>query len=150
MANIFAEVRVLREEGKLHTKLISRTRMLFGISLILGGIVVFNVVFRGAHIGIVSALAIIGFFLGLYVFSRMTAVSWNEEESLVQTDRMDSIGFASLGLYIVFEIGLRTFLKDFYPATATTFLLAGIFGTLLGRAVGTVIEIHRVFKTTHS
>jgi len=63
---------------------------------------------------------------------------------------MDMVGYITLGLYIAFEIGLRTFLHDFYPVSATAFLLAGIFGTLLGRAVGTVLTIHNVFRTTHN
>ena len=150
MPHFFREVRVLREEGKLHKKLITRTRMLFIISAILFSVVAYNLIFRSVDLVVAGVLAFAGFLLGLLVFSRMNVVQWNEEDSVVQTGRMDVLGFTVLGLYIVFEIGLRTFLKDFYPASATPFLLAGIFGTLFGRAVGTVVEIHRVFRSTHA
>jgi hypothetical protein len=98
---------------------------------------------------IAGALAIIGFLLGVYIFSRMSVVNWNEEEEVVQTGRMDMIGYITIGLYIVFEISFRTFLHDYFPMSATAYLLAGIFGTIFGRAVGTVIEIHRVYRATH-
>ncbi len=149
MLNILREVGILREEGKLHTKLVFRVRMLLVIALILVGITVFNVMFRGANELIVAVLLVFGYVAGFYLFSRMSVVQWNEGERTVEAGRMDLIGFGVLALYIVFEIGLRTFLKDFYPISATVFLLAGIAGTLLGRAIGTLIEIHRVYLATH-
>src|SRR5437868_2119697 len=119
--SIFTEVRILREEGMLHAKLIYRVRTLLGISLILGAIVLYNIVFRGANIVVAASLAGIGFILGLYVFSKMNVVDWNEETAVVQTGKMGTVGYASLGLYICFEVGLRTFLKDFFPLSATVF-----------------------------
>ncbi len=146
--DIFKEVRLLKEAGKLHQKLITRTRTLFIISFILGAIVIYNLIFGAANPLIVGVLIATGFVLGLFVFARMNVINWNEEEEVVQTGRMDTLGFVVLGLYIVFEISLRTFLKDYYADSATVFILAAIFGTILGRAVGTLIEIHRVFRTT--
>ena len=115
----------------------------------MAGIVAFNLFFRGASPLIVGALVIVGFVLGLFLFSRMNVVNWNEQEEIVQMGKMDAIGYVVLGLYIVFEIGLRTFLNNVFPISATAFLLAGIFGTLFGRATGTIIEIHKVFRSTH-
>lgn len=149
MLHFFREVRVLREEGKLHKKLIFQIRMLSVVSLILAAVVVFNILFRAADPVVAGALAGIGFLLGLYVFSRMNVLNWNEEEEIIQTARMNMAGYITLALYIAFEIGLRTFLHDFSPVSTTAFLLAGIFGTLFGRVVGTIIEIHTVFKATH-
>ena len=76
--------------------------MLFVISLVLAGIVAFNLFFRGTNPLIAGALAVVGFVLGLFLFSRMNVVNWNEEEEVVQTGRMDTVGYAVLGLYIVF------------------------------------------------
>lgn len=150
MPNILKEVRALQNEGKLHAKLIFRVRMLYVISLILGGVVVFNLIFRGVHALIPGVLALIGFGLGYFVFTRMSVVNWNEESETVQAGRMDLIGYGVLALYVAFEIGLRTFLKDAYPTHVTVYLLAGIFGTLLGRAIGTIVEIHRVYLASHA
>jgi len=148
MLYLLREVRVLRQEGKLHEKLISRMRMLFIIALILFGIVIFNLIFRGLDFFTAGALWGIGFLLGLYIFSRMSSVNWNEDDEMVQAASMDALGYASVGLYIVFEIGLRTFLHNAYPVSATVFVLSGICGTLLGRGMGMVMEIRRVFRAT--
>src|SRR4051812_7403741 len=104
MIHFFAEVRTLREEGKLHKKLISRLRILFLISLILAGIVVFNIVLRGANPLIAGLMACLGILLGFFVFSRMNVVHLNETEKVVQISKMDILGYVTLGLYIVFEI----------------------------------------------
>ncbi len=150
MIHFFREVGILRQEGKLHKKLIFQIRMLFFISLVLLGVVLFNIIFRDADWLVAAALSGIGFLLGLYIFSRMNVVNWNEEDEVVQTGRMGTVGYVTLGLYIAFEIGLRTFLHDFSPVSVTAYLLAGIFGTLFGRVVGLVVEIHRVFQTSHT
>ena len=87
--------------------------------------------------------------LGIFIFSRMSPILWNEEQEMVETGRMDTIGYVVLGLYIVFEIGLRTALHDFFPLTATALILSGVFGVLFGRVIGTVVEIHRVYAASH-
>lgn len=150
MLRILREIRVLRTEGRLHRRLLIRTRILLAISAILAAIVGFNIVARDVSAGVCAVLAAIGIILGIFVFSRMNVVQWNEEESVVQSGRMDRLGYFSLALYIAFEIGLRTFLSGFYPASATIFLLSGIFGTLLGRVIGTLLEIHRVYVRSHA
>jgi len=149
MIRLLREINALRTEDKLHKKLISRLTVLIIISLILLGIVIFNIVFRGADAIIASAVAIVGFILGVFLFSRMNVVNWNEAEEVLQLGKMDLLGYGALALYIVFEIGLRTFLKDFYPISGTVFLLAGVCGTLFGRVLGTLIEIHNVFTALH-
>lgn len=153
MMNLFKEIRTLRKEGKLHTALLNRTRILFGISTILLLVILFNIFFREVNstiiLGIIS-LSSIGFFLGLHVFSKMNAVNWNEEEGMVKTSKMGTLGYMTLGLYIIFEVGLRTFLNSNFPLYALPLLLAGIFGTLFGRVIGTLLEIHRVYLFNHS
>lgn len=149
MPNFLKEVRVLRKEGKLHKKLLSRVRILFIVSGIMLAIVVFDIFFHGLNALIALALAIMGFVLGRFVFSRMNVVNWNEQDEILQTGKMDVVGYASIGLYILVEILFRTFLHDYFPSSATALLLAGIFGTIFGRAVGTVYTIHSVYKRNH-
>lgn len=149
MANIFQEIRLLRAEGKLHAKLLNQTRILFGIGILLLLISLFNILFRGTSVVWALVLAIIGLFMGLYVFSKMSSYGWNEEEEVVTMRKMGTAGYLSLGLYILFEISLRTFLKDYFPASVLPLLFAGIGGTLLGRAMGTLLEIHKVYLQQH-
>jgi len=61
---------------------------------------------------------------------------------------MDALGYITIVLYIVFEIGLRTFFNDFYPLGATMLILAVISGTLLGRTFGIIMDIHRFLNST--
>lgn len=149
MIGILREIRALRDEGKLHRALIVRTRILIGISAILLGVVVFNVLTRDADWRIASALLVIGLPLGGFVFSRMNVVQWNEEKEVVETGRMDMLGYVTIALYIGFEIALRTFLKDAFPAHPIAYLLAAIVGTLLGRVFGSLYEMHRVYLAAH-
>lgn len=149
MINLFKETYKLRQEGVLHKRLLTRLRMTFIISIILGGITAFNILFRDANALIAGVLAFGGFILGLFIFSRMNIVNWNEEEEAVQMGKMDTIGYLTLGLYILFEIGLRIYLNSMFPLSPVVFLLAAIFGTLFGRATGMVIEIHKVFRLNH-
>ena len=123
--------------------------MLLVISVILLGVTLFNVIFRGTSWLITGALFAAGFVIGLYVFSRMSVIQWNEELEIVETGRMDAIGYGLIALYIAFEVSLRTFLSAEYPVSATIFIFAAVAGTIFGRAVGTVVEIHRVFEATH-
>ena len=148
--NILTEIRVLRDEGKIHQRLITRTRVLLILSLALFSVVLFNVISRGADWRPALGLAAAGFALGVFLFSRMSPVQWNEEKEVVETGRMDTLGYIILALYIVLEIGLRTFLIDFFPLDATTFVLAGVFGVLFGRVIGTLIEVHRVYRVAHT
>ena len=150
MFGFLSEVRALEQEGKLHNKLIARVRILFIISLILLGVVLYNLIFHEANPLLVTLFALGGFLLGLYVFARMNVVNWNEEEEIVQTGKMDIAGYLTIALYIAVEISFRTFLKDVYPLSSTAFLFAGIFGTIFGRAIGTVLTIHKVFRATHT
>jgi len=149
MIHILSEVRILRQEGKIHKKLITRVRMLFIVSLILLGIVLFNLVRADVDPVLTTALAFLGFFLGFYLFARMNVVSWNEEDTVVESGKMDLLGFGILILYIASEVSFRMFLKTEFPLSATTLLLSGIFGTIFGRAIGTVVTIHKVFIATH-
>jgi hypothetical protein len=150
MIHFFREVRELRNEGKLHRRLIVRTRILAAISAMLLAIVLYNIIFRGADWLFASVLAFVGLLLGIFLFSRMSPVQWNEEQEVVETGRMDTLGYVILVLYIGLEIGTRTILHDLFPISATALLLAGVFGVLAGRVIGSVVEIHRVYLTSHN
>lgn len=146
MIHILDKVRNLEAQGKLHKTLLLRVRVMFALSALLGLAVLYNVLFRDAGFLVAGLFSAIGFAAGYSLFSRMNAVQWDEKKEVLQAGRMDVAGFVALGGYIGFEILFRTLIKDVFPAEATAYVLATIFGTLLGRAVGTVIEIHRVSK----
>jgi hypothetical protein len=133
MIHILKEIRTLREEGKLHNKLIRTVRITFLISVILLAVVIYNSLsrnFTGYYLLVGLTLALIGFILGLNIFNKMSTITWNEEKEVLQSERMDKVGYVVLGLYILFEISLRTFLKSNFTVNVVPLLLCGIFGTI--------------------
>jgi hypothetical protein len=150
MFTVLREVGILRQEGKLHARLISRIRVLLAISLVLFGIVLVNVVLRGTNPLYALVLAIVGFLFGMFIFSRMNPIQWNEEKEVIESGSMGKLGYGILVLYIVFEILARTVLTDFFPASGIALILALIFGVIFGRSIGMAVEIHRVYRMTHA
>lgn len=148
MKNIFRSVRLLKDDGKLHGRLVLQIRILSVISLILLAVVAYQVVIGGLAASISFALIAFGFAMGLLVFSKMNKLVWNEEDEVIQTGRMELFGFVILTLYIVFEVGLRTILKEEFAGTfgAVGYLLAAIGSSLLGRSLGTLIAIRKLDK----
>jgi hypothetical protein len=152
MFSLFKEIRILRDEGKLHEKLLKRNRVLFAISIILLLVTIANIALRGtSSVAIIGCTVLVvgGFLLGYFLFSQMSAVGWDEEKEVVIVEKMDKVGYATLALYVIFEVTFRTYLKHHFSADAVPLLLSAISGTLLGRAVGTLAEIHRVYLHNH-
>jgi hypothetical protein len=145
MFNLIRSVRDLRQQGKLHRALITRLVMFAVISLLLLGLVAFDMINGTADWRLALPLALIGFILGTTLFARMSKAVWDEETEMVTATKMDRWGFAVLGLYVLFEITLRTELPRILPgvASATPLVLAAIFGTIFGRFVGMLREITR-------
>lgn len=148
MAN-FQTLRDLTSEGKLHRPLLIRLKILLAISAALLLVVIYQIGKETLNVWMSLGIAFGAFLLGLFLFSKMTTVKWDEEKEVIATERMDKFGFGILLLYIVFEVGLRTILKMEFGGTfaATGYLLAGIGGSLLGRSVGDLVAIHKLAKS---
>jgi hypothetical protein len=120
-----------------------RLYLYFGISLVLLGILIYNVLMGSLRFdyGILGLLAGAG--IGI-VTSRMFHTSWNKNTKKV-ISRLDTFGIGILLLYVVFEI-LREpivgyFTHDSQVGTVGFAVLAGI---MFGRVIGTrgkIIEI---------
>lgn len=135
----------------LDKRLQFRLRLYFLISLILLGVLIFNIA-RGAlrfDYGLLGLAA--GIVVGI-VTSRMFHISWNKDTKKI-VSRLDAFGIGVLILYIVFEVFREKivgyFTHDFEVATVGFAVLAGsMFGRILGTR-GKIIEIlkeQRVFK----
>lgn len=148
----FQIFRDLKDEGKLHKPLLVRIHILSTISVILLLVVLYQIIKGNLNIWISLLVAVLAFILGLYVFSRMSKVEWNEDKELISASRMDIVGFTTILLYIAFEISFRTFLKAQYPGSfaATGYLLDGVGASLLGRSVGTLFMIQNLTKPDKS
>jgi hypothetical protein len=79
----------------------------------------------------------------------MTPLQWNESNEQVESASMGYLGYAMIGLYILFEVGARTLLGDVVGADYQAYLFSLIFGVIFGRTMGVVAEIHRVYRREH-
>jgi hypothetical protein len=137
----------LRRKHRKHMdkKLLFRLRIYFVISIVLLGIVLFEVLS-----GRVSyLLAIIGLIIGVtigVVAARMFLLSWHYDAKKV-ISQLDTIGGVLLALYIVFAIFRSKIIGQFVPAsyvTGTSLSVAG--GIMIGRVFGTGQKIVAILK----
>lgn len=140
------DIRGLRDEGLLHSRLIRRIRLLAGISITMLAMASYEVVRYGLDMRIALAIAIVAFILGIVIFARMNKVVWDEKEEVIAAGRIDAVGFAVIVLYITFDVALRTFVSHEYAGVVTGYVLFGIGASLLGRSLGTLFAIERLAK----
>lgn len=136
----------LKIAGKIHGRIIFQVRLLLAISLIMLGVIIYEIIRYGLNPFISLGIGIVAFLFGFFVFSKMNKPEWDEEKEIIATARMDILAFVILALYIGFEIGFRTFLNAHFAGTiaATGYLLAGIAPSLFGRALGTLIAVSKL------
>ncbi len=144
------ELHVLQGEGRIHKTLTTRLWVLFGIASVFGLITLVNLFLRPASYAIAFLVFLAGFILGYHIFFRMSAIEWSEAEEVVKVSRTDTVGYASLALYALYELMLHTLLQNLFPTSSAIYVLTGIFGALLGRAIGTIFEIHSVYRVTRT
>ncbi len=136
-----------RETFKQHVdkKLSSRMKIYFFISVIMIGIVVYELVITD-----INPLIVVGIFLASigfgFLMSRMFHISWNEDEQVV-TSRIDKIWGIVLAIYIVFSLS-RHFLLESYVRNSwiTIITFTTISGVMVGRFLGMRRKIFSVIK----
>ena len=151
MFNAKKTISNLKNNDKIHSKLLKRTRILTAISLILVGITIYEIVRYDISVVLSAGIAVVAFLLGTFVFTRMNTLEWDEENQMISTGRMDIIGVLIIFLYIGFEVSLRTIIDGQFAMVAGSsgYLLIGIGASLLGRSVGTWWNIS-TFATKHN
>ena len=139
MSNDKKTISDLKNDDKIHSKLLKRTRILTAISLILVGITIYEIVRYDISVVLSAGIAVVAFLLGVFVFTRMNTLVWDEENQMISTGRMDIIGVLIIFLYIGFEVSLRTIIDGQFDMVAGSsgYLLIGIGASLFGRSVGT-------------
>lgn len=137
-------LRDLHQSGTLHRQLLVRVRILSVIGVILLGISLFDALQESLNVFLLVMFAVVGFVLGVTVFSRMSKVVWDEEQETISTGRMDMFGIFAIAVYIAFDIGVRHYLPAVTGAHVVTgYILAALGGALLGRSIGTRTAIYR-------
>ncbi len=136
-----------RETFKKHVdkKLSSRMKMYFFISLVMIGIVVYELVITD-----INPLIVVGMFLGSigfgFLMSRMFHISWNADEQVVSS-RIDKFGGFVLAIYLVFSLARHFFLESYVKHSWITIItFTTISGVMVGRFLGMRRKIFSVIK----
>ena len=134
----------------IHKKLVQRLGILAIVATFLLATIVYDAVRYGFTILSAVPVFILGFTLGMTIFSRISGVVWDDEKEAVSIGKMDVVGFGVLVLYYTFDIVLRSVLLHAYPDADLFFvrglILAGVFGAAFGRLVWFVLAIHKMHK----
>ena len=136
-----------RERVRKHidTKLRNRLRIYFLISVILLGVVIFEIV-----TGVVGlAYAILGIVIGMllgFVSARMFHLSWDHDAKKI-VSRLDLFGGVILVLYIIFAIFRSRLIGYFIHGPAVGGVSISIVtGIMIGRVIGTRGRIRQILS----
>lgn len=126
-------------------RLIFRLRLFYVISILLIGLMLYDV-FEGI-IGIELVLG--GFFLGAFIgliANRMFVIHWHEERAQV-VSRFDKVGIVILLLYVAFSISRRWLFGHWIQGSLlTAFTYDILAGVMIGRVAGMSLKIRNILS----
>lgn len=129
----------------LDKRLKFRLRIYFIISIVMIGVVAFEVLTGKVN----PSFALVGILLGVVigvVAARIFLISWHKDAKKV-ISRLDVIGGAILVLYIVFAVFRGKIIGNFVQGNQVTGVsLAVVAGMMIGRVFGTGHQIVTILK----
>lgn len=129
----------------LDKKLRFRLRIYFIISVIMVGVVMFEVLSEKVSLSIASMGLVLGVFVGVAA-ARMFLLSWHKDAKKV-ISRLDIVGGTILILYIIFAIFRGKIISHFVQGSQVTGTsLAVVAGIMIGRVFGTGQKIISILK----
>ncbi len=137
----------LHKEGRLHKRLVVRLIMFVIILFIIGGVLGYDILFKGLMWMPVVGFASFGFILGFFVFRHITKITWDEEKEVVSIGKFDVASFIILIIYVAYRVLVKLFLESHFTSAIAIsgFSLAILFGGMAGRLIGT----RHAIKRTH-
>ena len=134
-----------RIKRHIHYKLARRIKLYFFISIVMVGVVVYEVIATGLSPFIALWLGILGIFIGS-LFARMFKVYRDRKEMMI-TSRMDQIGGILLWVYLMFSVA-RHFIISHYVQASFVFAItfAIVAGVMIGRFLGMRKSILKILK----
>jgi hypothetical protein len=134
-----------QKRGFVDKKLRNRLGLYLFISVVIFGVVVYQITQNNIGISLPLLGLIVGVFIGI-LFSRTYKIYWDHDGQQV-VSRMDSYGIALLVLYILFEIFRERIVGIFVPGPALFGVsFAVLAGVMYGRVLGMRGKIGRIIK----
>jgi F0F1-type ATP synthase assembly protein I len=129
----------------VHHKLSQRMKIYFFISLIMIGVVIYEIVITWYNPLFALWFELLGIIIGIGV-ARMFHISWNEEEQVV-VSRIDQFGGIILWFYLVFSLA-RHYLISMFISNSFVFVVtfALVSGIMIGRFIGMRNNIFKILK----
>lgn len=129
----------------VHQKLSKKMKIYFLFSLIMIGIVIYEVIVTKFNPFLALGIRAIGL-IGWFFISRMFQIYWHKDEQVV-TSRIDRIGWIILWIYLVFSFWRHFLIGLIVPSplvfVVTFSLVAGI---MIGRFIGMWDTIMKILK----
>lgn len=134
-----------KHQKHLHKKVVLNLRIFVLITIILLGVVVFEVVTSRVSLSLASIGLILGAVIGVFT-ARMYLFSWDKDAKQV-IYRLDVLGISILVLYILASIFRGRIIGYFVtPNYVTGMSLSVAAGLMVGRVAGTGHKIVKILK----
>lgn len=136
----------LHQEGKLDRILRIRLIYLTAFVVIFGAIGLYNLIVHELDLEDIVFTIIISFMCGMFIFSRMNTIGWDEKKEIMQVNRLDFVGFVILVLYVLSRVYTNWILGHFSHNTVivSSMAVASIFGVMFGRLIATLVTVHKI------
>jgi len=126
-------------------RLIFRVRLFYAISMMLIGLMLYDVLEGIIGIGLALGGFFLGSFLGL-IATRMFVIHWHEERAQI-VSRLDKIGIIILLLYVLFSVSRKWLFGHWIQGSAlTAFTYDILAGIMTGRLAGMRLKIKSILS----
>lgn len=134
-----------KHKPHLHNKVIWNLRIFYLITVILMGIVVYEIFTNRVTVSLAAISVVLGIFIGVFT-ARMYLFSWDKDTKKV-IQRLDMFGIVILIIYILASIFRGQIIGQFVtPDYVTGVSLSMATGLMIGRVLGTGHIITSILK----
>lgn len=138
---------VLKKKHKkhLHSRVILNLRIFYLISVILIGVVIYEILTNRVSLSLALNSVTVGTIVGIFT-ARMYLFSWDKDAKKV-IQRLDMFGIIILVIYILASVFRGKIIGQFVtPDYVTGASLSIATGLMIGRAIGTGNKIIKILK----
>lgn len=142
----FKETKELREDGKIHGKLLFRLYMMLAMVVLAFGFIIYDITIGHLNFQLALICVLVTSILG-FLMSKTNKIIWDEKQELLVAGKMDLISVIVLALYIVARVASDIYLNNLYHNSVIVFgiSMSILAGFALGRYLGLVFTVRKTF-----